>query len=229
MNDSAAATAKKPVRGPYAADFVAVCLRQRGDRYVFGHEVRFDDPDPDVFDCSELVEWAARRLGVRFPDGSWNQDAAVKHVTVDQAIATQGALLFRHRGQSGHVAVSLGNGSTIEARGRAYGVNVFSARGRDWTSAGLIRGLKYRRPPHSPHVPTPPWPGRYLMQPPTMEGDDVRAWQQRMRERSYAIDVDGAYGPQTDGVCRKFQQAAGLTVDGIVGPATWEAAFAPTG
>ena len=227
MNHPTAAAAKKPVRGPFAADFVAVCLRQRGDRYVFGHEVRFDDPDPETFDCSELVEWAARRLGVSFPDGSWNQDAAVKHIPVNKAIATQGALLFRHRGASGHVAVSLGNGSTIEARGRAYGVNVFSASGRDWTSAGLIPGLKYRRPPRSPHLSTPPWPGRYLMQPPVMKGDDVRAWQHQLRARGYAIDADGAYGPMSAEACRTFQQAAGLSADGVVGPATWEAAFTP--
>lgn len=228
MEQSASPTTSRPARGPFAADFVALCLRQRGDRYVFGHEVRFDDRDPDTFDCSELVEWAARRLGVSFPDGSWAQDAAVKHIGVERAIGTQGALLFRHRGSSGHVAVSLGNGSTIEARGRAYGVNVFTARGRDWTSAGLIPGIKYRRPSSPPRSPSAPWPGRYLVQPPVMEGDDVRAWQQRMRERGYTIDVDGAYGAQSDGVCRSFQAGAGLTADGVVGPSTWDASFAPT-
>jgi peptidoglycan hydrolase-like protein with peptidoglycan-binding domain len=64
------------------------------------------------------------------------------------------------------------------------------------------------------------------MQPPVMQGDDVRAWQQRIRERGSTIDVDGAYGRQSDRVCREFQQAAGQPVDGVVGPATWDAAFA---
>jgi len=220
--------ARKP-RGPFAADFLAICLRQRGDRYVFGAEAGFDDPDPDAFDCSELVEWAVHRVGLGFPDGSWAQDAAVRHIPIDKGLATQGALLFRHRGTSGHVAVSLGNGSTIEARGAAYGVNVFPATGRDWTSSGLVPGLKYRRPPDNPHATTPPWPGRYLMQPPVTKGDDVRAWQQRMRDRGATIDVDGAYGRQSDKACRALQKETGQPVDGVVGPATWDAAFVPVG
>ena len=81
---------------------------------------------------------------------------------------------------------------------------------------------------HGPHEPTPSWPGRYLTQPPVMEGEDVRAWQQRMRERGHTIDADGSYGPPSDGVCRSFQRDAALTVDGIVGPTTWQAAFART-
>ena len=173
----------------------------------------------------------APALGLSFPDGSWAQDAAVKHIAIDKGLATQGALLFRHRGTSGHVAVSLGNGSTIEARGAAYGVNVFPATGRDWTSAGLLPGLKYRRPPDNPRGSDAAAVARPLpfMQPPVTQGDDVRAWQQRMRDRGATIDVDGAYGRQSDKACRALQKAAGQPVDGVVGPATWDAAFAPAG
>jgi peptidoglycan hydrolase-like protein with peptidoglycan-binding domain len=58
-----------------------------------------------------------------------------------------------------------------------------------------------------------------------MRGDDVRMWQQRMRDRGWTITVDGAYGPQSEGVCREFQRRFGLQVDGIVGPITWGRAF----
>lgn len=78
-----------------------------------------------------------------------------------------------------------------------------------------------------------PWPGRYLrLEDPLLRGDDVRAWQQRMRERGWRdstggpLAVDGIFGPESDRACRLFQQERGLTVDGIVGPATWQAAFA---
>lgn len=121
-----------------AGTFVRIALAQAGDAYVFGAEAAATDPDPDAFDCSELVEWAAARVGVRFVDGSANQLARVKRISVEQGIRTRGALLFH----PGHVAISLGDGRTIEAASRQYGVRSFSAAGR-FTAAGLIPGLAY--------------------------------------------------------------------------------------
>jgi hypothetical protein len=60
-------------------------------------------------------------------------------ISVDEAVRTRGALLFA----PGHVAISLGNGQTIEARGRRYGVNIFSTRNRGWTIGGRIPGMRY--------------------------------------------------------------------------------------
>jgi peptidoglycan hydrolase-like protein with peptidoglycan-binding domain len=126
-----------------AEDFVQKALAQRGDRYVFGAETNLNDKNPDTFDCSELVQWAAHQAGVSVPDGTMNQVPYFKQkgteISVDKALKTRGALLFR----PGHVAISLGDGRTIEARGKAYGVNIFSAQGRGWTSGALIPGLKY--------------------------------------------------------------------------------------
>jgi cell wall-associated NlpC family hydrolase len=126
-----------------AEDFVQKALAQRGDRYVFGAETNLNDKNPDTFDCSELVQWAAHQAGVTVPDGTMNQVPFFKQkgteISVDQALKTRGALLFR----PGHVAISLGDGRTIEAKGSAYGVNIFSANGRGWTSGALIPGLKY--------------------------------------------------------------------------------------
>jgi len=75
-------------------------------------------------------------------------------------------------------------------------------------------------------VQTPPWPGRYLRYPPVMHGDDVRTWQERMRQRGWQITADGAYGPQSRQVCLAFQrekriEGFNIAVDGIVGPVTW--------
>jgi hypothetical protein len=126
--------------------FVQACLDQTGDKYVYGAEASANDDDPDAFDCSELVEWAAKRAGGYMPDGSANQLAYVrkkgKTISVDQAIKTRGALLFA----PGHVAVSLGNGRTIEGAGRAYGVRQMSATNRStrFTAAGLVPSLRYK-------------------------------------------------------------------------------------
>ncbi|WP_131739198.1 peptidoglycan-binding domain-containing protein [Actinomadura roseirufa] len=72
---------------------------------------------------------------------------------------------------------------------------------------------------------SPPWPGRYLRQPPVMQGDDVYKWQDRMHERGWKLQVDGYYGPKTEAVCVAFQEEKHLEVDGIVGPKTWAAAW----
>jgi len=45
--------------------------------------------------------------------------------------------------------------------------------------------------------------------------DFVGAYQQRMHERGWSMEgVDGIFGPQTDGVTRKFQKEKSLTIDG---------------
>lgn len=112
-----------------------------------------DDLNPDTFDCSELVQWAASQAGVSITDGSWLQYQHVQRgggeMTVEQALNTPGALLFRFgsdpngagRPSGAHVAISLGDGRTIEARGRSYGVDIFDATSRGWTHAGVIPEL----------------------------------------------------------------------------------------
>lgn len=210
------------------SDFVGLCLGQRGDRYQWGAKPAPSDPNPVAFDCSGLVWWALARLRVPFPQGSWLQlqecirrGALIR--PLDGAFAIQGALLFRHHTPAdGHVAVSLGNGSTIEARGTSHGVNEFPAGHRDWTHAAYVPGLRYGPPP----ARAGRWPGRYLMQPPLLRGSDVRRWQELMRARGRTIAVDGVYGPESEAVCRKFQAEVGVTADGVVGPDTWHAAVA---
>lgn len=142
---------------PYAKDFLRVCNDQAGDAYVWGTEPSVNDPDPDAFDCSELVQWGLFRVGLSWVDGSWIQEQACEKAgtmtPVAEAIRTPGALLFRYYsslGRVGHVAISRGDGSTIEARGRQYGTNIFNAHGR-FTSAGLVPNLIYGREPPKPH------------------------------------------------------------------------------
>jgi cell wall-associated NlpC family hydrolase len=129
--------------------FLTKAVAQSGDRYVFGAETKLDDPNPGVFDCSELVEWASHQAGVKMPDGAWNQyrHLAAEHSTmsVEQAIHTPGALLFSFdrdpmTGKPGaaHVAISLGNGKTIEAKGTQYGVGSWEANTRRFQYAGMI-------------------------------------------------------------------------------------------
>jgi cell wall-associated NlpC family hydrolase len=198
-------------------DFVAVALTQRGDPYVFGAEASFSNPNPRAFDCSELVEWAAARCGVRFVDGAQNQRDACRHggtlVTVAVGLNTRGALLFRidERPGKDHVAISLGDGKTIEAKGKAYGVNVFSSRDRRWTHAGFIPG-----PDRRGAQPT----GRKLLRL-GHRGEDVRWVQRRLQLHGFDPGTaDGVFGQRTDKAVPAFQRAKRLEVDGVVGEIT---------
>jgi hypothetical protein len=72
----------------------------------------------------------------------------------------------------------------------------------------------------------PPFGGRNLQQPPIISGSDVMTWQRQMAHRGWSLTVDGEYGPASADACRKFQTQVQLTVDGIVGPETWNATWA---
>ncbi len=130
--------------------FIDLAIAQNGDSYVMGHEVSQADLNPQTFDCSELIEWAANKVGVSVPDGSWLQYLDLKQrnalMPVEQALETPGALLFSFssepqagggRPSSAHVAISLGDGRTIEARGKDYGVGIFGSGDR-FEYAGMI-------------------------------------------------------------------------------------------
>ena len=83
--------------------------------------------------------------------------------------------------------------------------------------------------PELPATPTPVWPGTQFVWPrvPVVSNKAVKLWQDQMIERGFALDADGVYGPQSKSACRAFQRDQGLLADGIVGRATWMAAFAP--
>jgi hypothetical protein len=56
----------------------------------------------------------------------------------------------------------------------------------------------------------------------------VRTWQQKMKDRGWSITADGDYGPLSQSVCEQFQGEKGLSVDGKVGPITWNKTWTAT-
>jgi peptidoglycan hydrolase-like protein with peptidoglycan-binding domain len=67
------------------------------------------------------------------------------------------------------------------------------------------------------------WPALIIQVAQGSTGDAVRAVQSQVAARIGTFAVDGIFGPNTDDVVRHFQGDLGLTVDGIVGPQTWNA------
>ncbi|MER5862361.1 N-acetylmuramoyl-L-alanine amidase [Kitasatospora sp. NPDC002040] len=79
-------------------------------------------------------------------------------------------------------------------------------------------------PPPAPAGPE--WPGEYLaLRSPMLHDENVRRWQQRMRDRGWPIEADGWFGPASAETARRFQAEKGLSSDGVVGPATWAASW----
>lgn len=107
---------------------VDFAMAQTGDAYAWGAE------GPDAWDCSGLVLGAAAAAGLPgLPHYSASIYDMSSKVDVGQAISTPGAILWH----PGHIAISRGDGQTIEARGRAYGVGSWSAAGR-FSGGGLL-------------------------------------------------------------------------------------------
>lgn len=204
--------------------FMAQLIAQKGDRYVWAAEASPLDPNPSRFDCSELIEWAAARAGVtpRVPDGSSNQwDHVRRHgqvLSVAAGIVTRGAFLWR----PGHCAIALGDKTTIEARGRKYGVGTWSAADR-FSGAGLLPGIDYTTPHYAGGAP-----GGHavvLRRDPHHTLAAVRELQVKLQTVSGKPPgrPDGIFGDQTLRAVVDFQRFMGLADDGVVGPKTWGA------
>jgi cell wall-associated NlpC family hydrolase len=144
---------------PTGADVLLHARRLIGYHYKFGGELDPTGPAGDA-DCSELVEWSVAQAGiedgtgVRITDGSWRQYQACRHIPVEQALATTGALVFLSRsdppreGRDGiyHVGVvDAGRGQVMEACcGDGDRIQPSGIGRRHWYRiGGLIPGIDY--------------------------------------------------------------------------------------
>jgi len=116
--------------------FIDALKKYVGVPYLWGGK----HPSQGGLDCSGLITLALADVGVQFPHGSVNQINATTQITVDQGWRTPGALLYRE----GHDAISLGDGTAIEAiRPRVAITNrTATLNGKPrFTRAGLIPEL----------------------------------------------------------------------------------------
>lgn len=78
---------------------------------------------------------------------------------------------------------------------------------------------------------TSPLPKMICSRMPVLRRDDqqtkvneaVITVQRQLNNYGFPLIVDGFFGPKTEAAVRSFQARAGILVDGIVGPQTWEA------
>ena len=131
-------------------------LAQVGDQYIFGAEVDVNDPNPQTWDCAELTKWAAHQAGADIPGSSFEQYLDLKAqgllIPIEEAEHTPGALVFHFsseptegggRPSEAHVALSLGDGRTVEAQSEEVGVITDDNIGGRFEYAALLPGVDY--------------------------------------------------------------------------------------
>ena len=112
---------------PRAARAVAFALRQRGKPYRWGGE------GPGAFDCSGLTSAAWRSAGVTIPRTAAGQLAGLPRVR--GRLRPGDLVIYRTDGPSRrHVAIVVGRGRMVEARGRGIPVRSTRLRG-GWLGA----------------------------------------------------------------------------------------------
>ncbi|WP_046870659.1 phage tail tape measure protein [Pediococcus damnosus] len=100
------------------------------NKYVWGAE------GPSTFDCSGLVEYTLKKLGISFPRTSGEQYKASKHVSNPKP----GDLVFFGPGGSEHVGVYTGNGEFYSAENEHSGMGISKVHGGGYgTFAGYGR------------------------------------------------------------------------------------------
>ncbi|QSE54037.1 C40 family peptidase (plasmid) [Lactiplantibacillus plantarum] len=104
------------------------------NKYVYGAE------GPSAFDCSGLVEYTLKKLGISFPRTSGEQYRASKHVSNPKP----GDLVFFGPGGSEHVGVYTGNGEFYSAENEKDGMGISKVHGGGYgvfAGYGRVPGL----------------------------------------------------------------------------------------
>ena len=104
------------------------------NKYVYGAE------GPSAFDCSGLVEYTLKKLGISFPRTSGEQYRASKHVSNPKP----GDLVFFGPGGGSHVGVYTGNGEFYSAENEKDGMGISKVHGGGYGSFagyGRVPGL----------------------------------------------------------------------------------------
>lgn len=202
--------------------------RKYGKKWI-GHKVA---------DCSGLFSWAFKQLGGYMYHGSdtmWNKYCVSKGTLVggkrsDGKELKPGTAVFTYnaiKGKRGHVGLYIGNGYVIEAKGAYYGVVKSKVTESRWVEWGELKGVNFdaQNDPVSPAPENPVQETKPVLKRGS-KGQYVTALQTMLKNRGYDLGsygIDGDFGKATEAAVKQFQKDVHITVDGIVGPATWEA------
>ncbi len=133
-------------------------------------------------------------------------------VSEDFTIIQEGELVY----MSGHVGVYLGDGYVVECSPKwKNGVQRTELKQRKWLKHGFLPYVEYAGTSNKVHVV----PGPTLRR--GCKSMKVSQLQDCLHSIGYNLQIDGSYGPKTQGIVRLFQKDHDLQVDGIYGPKTY--------
>ena len=194
-----------------------------------------------VADCSGLFSWAFKQLGGYMYHGSdtMYRKYCTQHGKLKKGKRTDGATLkpgtavFVWNGEKySHVGLYIGDGTVIEAMGAKNGVTTTKVTATKWTHWGELKGVDYSGTQPEPVPETKPTIRR------GDKGQYVVECQEDLIQLGYDLGrwgADGDFGAQTEKAVKQFQKehdgpdGRALTVDGVVGQATWWALDAAIG
>ena len=179
------------------------------------------------FDCRGFTRWAFGKVGITISgggatsqwndNGNWSQKGLIQDMPPDVVCC-----VFMANGKKmSHTGIHIGGGIIIHCSGT---VKQGMATDRGWTHYAIPKGMDGSAPSPDPAASKP-----------TLRkgsrGDYVTLLQVTLIQMGYSCGstgADGIFGNDTLYAVRKFQLDNGLQMDGVVGPATWEALMNPT-
>ena len=189
-----------------------------GDKWI-GHMVA---------DCSGLFRWAFNQYKLYISHGSnsiWksyctNKGNLSNGKRTDGIKLQPGTAVFTDKnGDKTHIGLFVGNGKVIEASGTDAGVCVSNVTATKWKCWGELKQIDYDKDDEEKSS----WH-------PTIrrgnKGQAVTDAQKLLKALGYDLGsygVDGDFGRATENAVKAFQKDHNLTVDGVIGPMTWDA------
>ena len=170
------------------------------------------------FDCRGFTYWVLKQIGIII-DGAgctsqWNNDANWEQKGRIEDLPAGQLALFFHQNQSDHKTMEhtgfILNGITIHCSGTVKRENA----SKKITHYAIPKGLGGDIPVGKPTLKRGD------------KGQYVTLAQTKLIQRGYDCGrwgADGAFGSATESAVKRFQRDSGLTADGVIGPATWDA------